>query len=144
MKIRKGFVSNSSSSSFCIYGVQFEGFNGLMAALKKTGNLTQEQIFERVTKGLELDTPITTQDELEELMYDYGCSEVIDSVFSSDVLEVHTGSEYNEETISVGRSWCFIGDKETGEEFKQSVKDEVKTLFGSKLKCDTIEESYRC
>ena len=144
MKIRKGFVSNSSSSSFCIYGTQFESLNDLLTALKKMGSLTQQQIYDNVNEALTPETPITNEEELTELIYDYGGSEVVDAVFSSDILGVYTGSEYNEDMISIGREWCSIGDKETGEEFRQGIEAEVKALFGSKVKCSSIEESYRC
>ena len=43
MKIRNGFVSNSSSSSFCIYGTYIE-FDDLMEKIKEMNFLSEEEI----------------------------------------------------------------------------------------------------
>lgn len=38
----------------------------------------------------------------------------------------------------MGRSFNKIGDKETGEQFKKSVENQLKQVFGN-VKCDTLD-----
>jgi len=94
MKIRNGFVSNSSSSSFCIYGIKIKG-------REKEGRA--EEI------GLEAH---------------YGDSNL--------------GDNY----LYIGRSWCNIGDNETGAQFKKDIEKKIKDAFGID-KCSTIEEAWQ-
>ena len=113
MKIRNGFVSNSSSSSFCIYGTSFDDMD-------------------EVKKLLKLD--VKEEDDNEE-----GYTQEL-----KDALEGMKNLEYivdhNNGYIYIGRSWSSIGNKETGEQFKQDVEQSLKTIFGKKMVCDTQEE----
>jgi len=43
----------------------------------------------------------------------------------------------------IGRSWDTIKDDETGLQFKQSVEEKIKTLFGDEVKCETYECAWR-
>lgn len=106
MKIRMGFVSNSSSSSFCIYGASIE--------------------FDDVGKLLGTD----------------GFDEsVLDEKLQGTGLEYHTISELD--VLYIGREWSKIGDDETGLQFKNSVKQKLKDIFGKELKVRTIEEAWK-
>lgn len=115
MKIRNGFVSNSSSSSFCIYGVDLD-FSDLIEKVKENKLITED-----VLNDLE------KNDEWWEL------GEVVESQTG---LEVHTSDDY----AWIGKSWSSIGDNETGLEFKNSVKVEMKKLLGEDSDCRTHEE----
>lgn len=112
MKIRSGYVSNSSSSSFCIYGATFD----------------YAELMEKVEKFF-------TEDELEELeddpylLEEKLCKKTDLAIFSSEG-----------ESFWIGKSWADIGDDETGGQFKESVKEEIEKLLGPDIDCDTYEE----
>ena len=115
MKIRNGFVSNSSSSSFLIYGATFEE-EELMKAAKDNGQYTDEQ-FE------------------EEDFFDYDEAELN---LGKDI-EI---KNINGEIYYIGASWKSVGGNETGNEFKKRVKKALEKYFGRKIKCDTHEEAW--
>jgi len=139
MKIRNGFVSNSSSSSFCIYGICAE----------------ESEIKEAlVAKG-------ATKDELEDDLYEYfdnwsynrkkregeltaaDISEYEDKFFKpEDGFEMHNPYEYDGE-IYLGVEWSSIGNDETGAEFKARIDAKLKDLFGKDVTCSTHSEAWR-
>jgi len=98
MKIRHGFVANSSSTSFCIFGIYLDE-DGLLSLAKRKG----------------LQTEYALQEEI---------NNFIDENYSE--LSVHYGCE--DSGLYIGREYSSIGDNETGLEFKKSVKKVVKDL----------------
>ena len=104
MKIRNGFVSNSSSSSFCIYGTYLE-FEDLIKMSIQNNIITSKEAkdFEKNGEWYELETMINNK----------------------------TGLELNldeESNAWIGRSWSEIGDDETGTQFKDSVEQKLREL----------------
>jgi len=99
MKIRNGFVSNSSSSSFCIYGTTCET-NDFMKILKD-----KKLIDENIEEFYEVDTY-----ELKLNGLSIYCMEDVDEVY-------------------LGRDWCNIKDDETGKEFKEDVQNKINELM---------------
>lgn len=95
MKIRNGFVSNSSSSSFCIFGA-----------------VVDEKGYEQIEKEV-----------------------------SDAGLYYNWGPEFSE-GVYVGREWSKIGDDETGQQFKDSVEEDLERIFGKPLKCSTHEQGW--
>jgi hypothetical protein len=62
MKIRTGFVSNSSSSSFCLYGVFLEDGDSLKEIFKNIQATENYELIEEITSlashlGLEVECP---------------------------------------------------------------------------------------
>jgi hypothetical protein len=112
MKIRSGFVSNSSSSSFCIYGTQVK----------------YDDFINGVKKAFENNTEVISEIERIEEEYNDSKSEVIESILSllnrhnlNNVCDYHhVPEEYS--SYYIGREFSGIKDNETGKEFKESVE----------------------
>jgi len=119
MKLRSGFVSNSSTCSFLIHGI-VEDYTEIMSLLKEKGILSSDIEDE----GIWLE-------EGEGFKF-----------FNNKRLEVET--VYEGESLTIGRSWSSIRDDETGKQFKESIEAEIKELFGDKYKCETQEGQYPC
>ena len=99
MKIRNGFVSNSSTSSFVIYGI-YEQMNVIEESLVNS---------EEVEDG---DIDSVLSDQIEKLGLN---------------LEPSSFGECG--MCYVGRNPCSIKDDETGKQFKESVKEDLLKLF---------------
>lgn len=97
MKIRYGFVSNSSSSSFCIYGA----------------NISWSDVEEKMGKNIDTDD----EDEFDEYS-------ALDDMLDGTDLEQH--SPYDSGEYFVGISWSNIRDNETGKEFKARVLKQMQ------------------
>ena len=95
MKLRTGFVSNSSSTSFLIYGAE-----------------------------------ITREDR-----------DKFEASHTNTNLDTFYGPESGNRFI--GKSWSSIKDEETGKQFKDSIKEEIKTILGHEVDCYTFEEAGR-
>ena len=150
MKIRNGFVSNSSSSSFCIYGTVIErNFPQILATIKENSPEAFQKMRDAVKKWEDsgdllawIDGEVEDPDELEDCEEDIyeAFEQVIEDVFDGDI-ETITASGYDDDHIYTGRSWKSIGGEETGNQFKKDVKDKITKVFG-KVKFDTHEEAW--
>lgn len=121
MKIRNGFVSNSSSSSFCIYGTCVD-MDELLEKVKSTSILSEEEL-ERVDELIENDESYEVVEMLEEKV---------------DGLVFH--SDYENDQYYIGRNWSSVEDDETGKEFKNNVKEELEKLLGPDVELETYDE----
>ena len=130
MKIRQGFVSNSSTTSFCIYGASFDGGStALIEELKKLG----ESVFAFIPeeKRKELKKMIGNDEE------HWDIEDAIASILS---IEGHCG--YEDYNVYLGDSWKNIKDDETGKQFKERIETQIKKLFPD-AKFGTHEEAFR-
>jgi hypothetical protein len=143
MKIRKGFVSNSSTSSFLIYGTAIDSEDRdviLINEIKKLKtieefksvykytdeeiyniihqeNQTVDQIIKKITEEYE--------DKWEDLKYD---SDLF--VGTSDV------------GYYIGKSPQSVPNDITFGDWKKQIEEETSKLLGKKVKCSWIEEAW--
>lgn len=125
MKVRIGFVSNSSSSSYAVYGAVFNDIDDVMRILKAAGAVTEEEIQEAVQNEDEYTLIRENVDNLGEnwnIVGDWECME----------------------EFIVGRNMNSIRDEETGKQFKDSVVKQLKEWTGSVYECDFCvdQETY--
>ena len=117
MKIRAGFVSNSSTSSFCIYGICLEDYDLIQKAcdLKKIKCDVESDDFEPYE----------------------ACEELIEGTG----LEYRSGPEG--EGSYFGISLSNMKDDETYGNFKKRISEKLAEIFGEKMDCDVMEEAWR-
>jgi hypothetical protein len=117
MKIRNGFVSNSSSSSFCIYGAEFDYDEIIELCIE---NKLIEENFDYSEEGIEV---------------------ALEAICKKIGLSYETGS-YEDTRCWIGRDWQYIGDNETGKQFKDCIKNKLSWFFKKDVKVCTYEETY--
>lgn len=113
MKIRTNFISNSSSSSFIIYGTRIS-----------------EEDLKKYAEDKYFDNKEYQKVKFSEV-YD-----LVEFLECNDSLEII--SNYDCEDYYIGRSFHTIGDNETGKQFKDSVENQLKQVFED-VKCRTLD-----
>jgi hypothetical protein len=115
MKIRSGFVSNSSTTSFCIYGTHVEDRELLTKKMfKKHGVADTEDVY----------------------------GEKFDELVTEAGLEEHIG--YDGSDTYLGVSLRHMDDNQTFGDFKKNTKEKIQTFLGKKtVKCEIHEEAWR-
>lgn len=135
MKIRKGFVSNSSSSSFCLYGVCIDESEMVKAFIKK-GYGTEEDFEESIYEWLD------------DWSFEYDLKQ---KGLSKEEIEVKlddrplSGFEFEDMmgySQFLGIAWNHIKDDETGAEFKARIEAKMKDIFGEDTECSTHAEAW--
>ena len=116
MKIRIGFVSNSSSTSFSIYGHYFGEDDSTVKKIliEKGFSEGEEDDFDAYEFFEENERCKTAKLSFESSPYgDY-----------------------------IGRNWDTIGDDETGKEFKESTKKAMEVFFGEGIELDYHKQAF--
>ena len=109
MKIRECLVSNSSTTSFCIYGT-----------------ILNEDTVEKLKKKFD-----------DDCMY-----EIADTMITDQKLDLSIHCPPDDQYY-LGRSWSKVKDDQTGKEFKEDVKNQIKQLLDEDIKLETYEEAWR-
>jgi len=148
MKIRSGFVSNSSSSSFCIYGATIDTVEFVKGLIENFGNISE------IKKSME-DHEINDKFSNEEEEEDYFCESDEEIEFIDDTLEILIKKginpnctrqyEMNEDSnseVTIGRDYLDIDDNETGKEFKEKVEKFIKRIVKTDIKFEQMQEAF--
>ncbi len=140
MKQRQGFVSNSSSSSFLLYGFWMEG--SIEYVIKDGKRCEKEDEYsESISDAL--------YEKAKEYLMQYKWEEdkehgKVDfySVMSSKLIEdMGISVHYPEDGPVIGKSWDLVKDDQTGKEFKDEVQSFVDEYFPG-YKCETHEFAW--
>jgi len=152
MKLRRGFVSNSSTSSFCIYGVSMDQADFISRFKALAPEVVDKAVREHIEKYFNKDgedntTGKNTEDLIEFIVEVEGVNYLINEVLCyKNVLPggvfVQTGSYYDN-YVYIGVSPSDIKDDETGAEFRQRVTDAIKKITGQGFKPGYIVEAWR-
>jgi hypothetical protein len=117
MKIRSGFVSNSSSSSFCIYGCYI--YDGNDEEFKQI-------LFNYLSKNYT---------EFNDKKIEYEKQYLYEFIFKiKKYLPKDISLDFGESKGYIGRKYNTLRDEETGEQFKKYTDDFLSELFQKKTK----------
>ncbi len=141
MKVRQGFVSNSSTTSFCIYGI-CKNETEIKEALIEKELATQEELadgmyeymdgynYKRKKRNGEL-----TEEDIDENEKKFFKEE--------DGYVFNQVGDYGDDYSYLGIPWQNIREDETGAQFRERIQNKMKTLFGDNVECSTHEEAWR-
>jgi len=136
MKVRKGFVSNSSTCSFTIYGAWLDR-NDVMKALKEKQDEDYLKTIEKWKEDYTEDGEEFDEEEIDDLSYFFEC------VFGN----LFTHYDWDTGDVALGEGFASMDDDETKAEFKKRIEESLKEKLGTlidNVKFDIISHEYQC
>lgn len=132
MKIKKDFITNSSSTSFVAYGItkEFDDFRKNNVLLKELYKLYKE------------DHEDVSFEEFKDLD-NYILYEYFDSYMYKREFILSYASQYESDVVYIDGSFDKMKDDETLREFKQKILEELNKIGFKVDKLEYIEESWR-
>ena len=137
MKTRLGFVSNSSTSSFMIYGYEMDSSDFYEILYKNHTDLFKDQL-EQLNKDHKEDEKFTLEDALSSgEIYD------IDEVLQENDIPLHM-IDGEGDTVYLGVDPSNMDMDETKRQFQARVEEQISKFMGKKVKCSYIDHDYSC
>jgi hypothetical protein len=123
MKIRNGFVSNSSSSSFVAVGASMD-ISDLLELLSDEAKLILKELMVNYDDELDLDDG----DQFMDCIRD-NCDEFMEDLLKKLNIDLSYSYDYEQHCIFIGKSPFSIGDDETGKQFKDNIEASLLKLL---------------
>jgi len=148
MKIRYGFISNSSTTSFCIYGTEIKGSMDIdsFKRIKAAYPNEWESIFKPYSEknewyGKILNIDKLTKEEASKMELDSEWFEVLDRLVDGFKLSAYSCGDTDQHWV--GKTWASMKEDETKKQFQDGVEKILKAWFGEETKCYNIKEAWR-
>lgn len=135
-KVRAGFVSNSSSSSFCVWGAILDADE----TEKLVDNIStlysdDSEVLKVLTQWRE------TQDE--ESIFNQHLSEIIGVLNKKKVIQdIEFNVDWEGESLLIGRSYSTLKDTETGSQFKRATEKTLRDILPEDTKLKFINDTF--
>ncbi|MFH1547158.1 MAG: hypothetical protein ABIC57_01595 [bacterium] len=129
MKLRNGFVSNSSSTSFCIWGIYSDDSKDVEKII---------EFAKKNPKGKEFFEEYPDYDPEEDGIYE------IEHLIVTPDNHLEIINSPWDSAFWLGRPYATIGNDETGGSFKASTQNAIDDIFGvGENTCSHQEEAWR-